>query len=116
MKKLRNVLPEFTDEVESLLRFYGYADVADQLADLEVARWTHDPEVDASSIALAGQRPINIVEQNIIGVRNGQSIDVGHPDAIVVVDVDNFNRPTSIEVIGTKGLLDDLKRIDSSGQ
>ena len=38
--KLRDVLPAFTDEVESLLRFYGYADVADQLADLGVARWT----------------------------------------------------------------------------
>ncbi|MEM7227007.1 MAG: hypothetical protein AAF495_28830 [Pseudomonadota bacterium] len=110
MSLLSTVLPDFAKEVDASLRELCHKDLADQLGILEIAGWCHDPAVDALYITLAGQRPLDIVEQSIIGPRHEELINLEGHARFVNVDVDNFNRVTGIEVIGTRDVLPYLKQ------
>ncbi len=99
MDKNQELLPKFARSVASSLRSLGHTDLADELSDLEITRWTHDPDADALYLYLAGQRTLNFVERNIIGARHQESICLDDLDGMVVVDMDNFNRLTGIEAL-----------------
>jgi uncharacterized protein YuzE len=60
---------------------------------------------------LSGQRALNVVEQNVIGVRHGESIEIEDLDGMVVIDTDNFNRVKGIEILWRKDLVEKLERI-----
>ncbi len=111
MSRIGDVLPEFVAEVVSSLSCLGHSDLADQLPELELERWTHDPSLDAVYLYLSGQRHLDIVEENVIGIQPGDSIEVKDIDGLVVVDTDHFNRIKGIEVLWRKDLVGLLKRI-----
>ena len=110
-EKIQDVLPEFVESVVSSLRSQGHAELADQLVNLEISRWSYDDEVNAMYLYLTGQRPLNIVEQNIIGVNYHESIAIEDICGDVVVDTDNFGRLTGIEILGRKDLVKRLEDI-----
>lgn len=116
MSKIQDLLPEFIAEIESSLTSMGYSDLASQLPDLEFEKWTYDPESEAGYLYLSGQYAINLVEQNIIGVRHGESIELETANGIIVIDTDNFNRIKDIEIISRKDLVEILERISHFGK
>jgi len=116
MEKIEKLLPEFIAEVTSSLVSMGHSDLANQFPELDLERWTHDPEAEAVYIYLSGQRSLNVVEQNIIGVRHGKSIELEDLEGMVVIDTDNFNRVKGIEVLWRKDLVAELERICAPNQ
>jgi uncharacterized protein YuzE len=98
MPTLAEVLPDLVDELAESLRAAGRDDLAAQLGEVEISRWTHDTSCDAAYIHLRSPRQLNVVEQNIIGVKHGETIPVEH-HRWINVDTDNFGRMTGIEVL-----------------
>ena len=111
MIKLIDALPELTSEILHSLVADGRQDIADQFDGLTIFRWTYDAESDAIYVYLKGQRPLNMVEQNVIGTRHGECIDIEGCEGIVVLDLDNFNRVTGIEILNRKDIEAKLKAI-----
>jgi uncharacterized protein YuzE len=111
MDKIQDLLPEFMAEIASSLTSMRHSDLASQLSDLELEKWTYDPESEAGYLYLSGQHRLNIVEQNIIGVRYGESIELEDVKGTVIIDTDNFNRLKGIEILSRKDLVDILERI-----
>jgi uncharacterized protein YuzE len=95
---LAQALPDLVDELAVSLLASGQHDLAAQLREVEVDRWTHDTSCDAVYIYVRSPRPVNVVEQNIIGVKHGETIEVQHR-CRVNLDTDNFGRLTGIELL-----------------
>ena len=98
MPTLADVLPDLAEELAAALRASGRDDLAAQLGEVEVDRWTHDTSCTAAYIYLRSPRPLNVVEQNIIGVKHGETVPVKHR-RWVNVDTDNFGRMMGIELL-----------------
>src|SRR5262249_45076934 len=98
MPTLAEVLPDLVDELAESLQASGRNDLAAQLREVELTRWTHDTSCDAAYIYLRSPRQSNVIEQNIIGVKHGETVPVEHP-RWVNVDTDNFHRITGIELL-----------------
>ncbi|MHC4166230.1 MAG: DUF2283 domain-containing protein [Planctomycetota bacterium] len=109
MSKVSELLPDFVAAAQSSLEAQGHPDLAQQLVTLELSSWTHDPEADAMYLYLSGQAPLNIVEENIIGVRHGECIELEDVDGMVVLDTDNFQRITGIEILCREDILKELR-------
>jgi len=87
MPTLADVLPDLAEELAAALRTSGRDDVAAQLG-----------EVEAAYIYLRSPRRLNVVEQNIIGVKHAETVPVNHR-RWVNVDIDSFGRMTGIELL-----------------
>jgi len=98
MIKLAEILPQFVSELESSFRTSGQEDIAVQLKEVHVVRYTYDNSCDAAYIYLQSPRPLNVVEENIIGIKHGETIPVEHKNW-VNVDTDNFGRLRGIEIL-----------------
>jgi len=98
MPTLADLLPDLAEELAAALRTSGRDDLAAQLGEVEVDRWTHDTSCNAAYIYLRSPRPLNVVEQNIIGVKHGETVPVEHR-RWVNVDTDSFGRMTGIELL-----------------
>jgi uncharacterized protein YuzE len=98
MSTLAEVLPDLVNELAGALRASGRDDLAAQLREVEITRWTHDTSCDAAYIYLRSPRQLNMVEQNVIGVKHGETVPVEH-SRWVNVDTDNFGRMTGIELL-----------------
>ena len=110
MMRISELLPDFVAAAQASLEAQGHSELAQQLVSLELSRWTHDPEADAMHLYLSGQRPLNVVEQNIVGVRHGECIELEDIDGIVVIDTDNFQRISGIEILCREDILKELKQ------
>jgi hypothetical protein len=97
--KLSIVLPEFYQEVEELFRKQGLKDLLEQLPDLEVSGRCNCGDSFCSTFYVKPLRQLNIVEENIIGVKHGETIDLGAEKGMVIIDLDNFGRLTTFEVL-----------------
>ena len=109
MSQISEILPDFIAEAQASLQSQGHPELAQELATLELASWTHDPEADAMYLYLSGQAPLNVVEENIIGVRHGGCIELEELDGMVVLDTDNFQRIKGIEILWREDILKNLK-------
>jgi uncharacterized protein YuzE len=96
--KLFEALPEFSAELWASLVKAGHKDLAAQIADVEIERYTYDASCNAAYIYIQSPRAQNVVEKNIIGVRHGETIPVEHP-YWVNMDTDNFGHLTGIELL-----------------
>jgi uncharacterized protein YuzE len=110
MMRISELLPDFVAAAQASLEAQGRSELAEQLVSLELSRWTHDPEADAMYLYLSGQRPLNVVEQNTVRVRHGECIELEDLDGMVVLDTDNFQRISGIEIIWRKDILKELKQ------
>ncbi len=109
MNRIAETLPELVSEIRRFLATAGKDDIAAQFGDLFISRWTFDPDDDAGYIFLGGQRPLNFVEQNVIGTRHGECIVVEACEGMVVLDTDNFNRVTGVEFLNRKDIKQKLE-------
>ena len=114
MIRISELLPDFVAAAQASLEAQGHSELAQQLVSLELSRWTHDPEADAMYLYLSGQRPLNVVEQNIIGVRHGECIELEDLEGMVVLDIDNFQRISGIEILWREDILTELKQKEAS--
>jgi len=110
MIRISELLPDFIAAAQASLEAQGYSELAQQLVSLDLSRWTHDPETDAVYLYLSGQRPLNVVEQNIVGVRHGECIELEDLDGLVVLDTDNFQRISGIEILWREDILKELEQ------
>jgi len=67
MTSLLEALPELVSDIEAALVRMGRGDVADQLREVELERWTYDESVDAGYLYLRSPRKLNIVDERIVG-------------------------------------------------
>jgi hypothetical protein len=91
--KLFEALPEFSAELWASLVRAGHKDLAAQIADVEIERYTYDASCNAAYVYIRPARDLNGVEKNITGIRHGKTTPVDHP-YWVTVDTDNSGRLT----------------------
>jgi uncharacterized protein YuzE len=96
--KLCEALPEFSAELWASLAEAGYKDLAAQVADIEIERYTYDASCNAAYIYIRPAQDQGLFEKNINGIKHGEPISVEHPYC-VNVDTDNFGRLTGIELL-----------------
>jgi uncharacterized protein YuzE len=95
---LSSLLPELAEELRLALLAAGESELAEQVEGLVVRSCTYDSSCEAGYIYVEPPASLNIVEQNIIGVRHGRTISVQH-SCDVYLDTDNFDRVTGIELL-----------------
>jgi hypothetical protein len=110
MLRIADILPELVEEIRQFLEAEGRPEIATQFADLMLKSWTYEADEDSGYIYLAGQRPLNFVEQKVIGTHHGECIEIEKCDGLVVLDTDNFNRVTGIEILNRKDIKQRLER------
>lgn len=108
--RLADLLPGFFLEISRSLQAQRFQEVHEQLPDLTIERWTWDPSCDAMYVYVGGVRQFDAVEENVIGVRYGESIPLDHCDGMVVIDVDNLGCVMGIEVIGRPDVYEILSK------
>jgi hypothetical protein len=92
------LFPELLATFSSELEAAGNVYLANELRGCKVRSVHYDAETNAATIALASPRDLNVVERRIIGERYETSIPVSSTYA-AHVDVDNFDRAVSIEIL-----------------
>ena len=112
MDKITKALPDLVKEIVGVLAADGRKELADQLREATISRVAYDETSDAANIELGEARPLNAVEQNVIGVRHGETISIG-TQYDVNLDTDNFGRLSSIEILSAKRLKKALKKYGS---
>jgi uncharacterized protein YuzE len=111
MRTIGKILPDFIRQVGDKLRERGREDLADQIPILELDRWTNDNRVGAVYIYLSGQRPLNGTEEDVIGARHDECLELADLGGTVLVDIDNCDRLLGIEVMGRKDIPKQLKKV-----
>jgi len=113
--RLQTALPSFYAELDAAMLDHEEADVRQQLASLEITGRCECDQLDCATFHVAPSRMLNAVEQNVIGVRHGRSIPLDSVPGLVVVDVDNFGRVTTIEVLDRPDVSTELTRLRVPG-
>lgn len=108
MTPIAEALPELVEQIRQFLAAEGRHEIADQFDHLNIARWTYDPGAEAGYVYVTGQRPLNVVEQNVIGTRHGECIVIHDCEGMVVLDTDNFNRVLGVEFLNRKDIKNQL--------
>jgi len=99
MRRLKESLPEFYQEIVDSLSDIGRIEIAEQMDTLTLERFTNDESVGAMYLYAGEQRELNQVEQNVIGAKHGECVSLGELAGMVVIDLDNFGRVMGVEVI-----------------
>ena len=106
MTSLVEALPDLVGIVEAALVAIGRGDVADQLREVELERWTYDEFADAGYLYLRSSRKLNVVDERIVGVEFGETVS---PLDDVNLDLDNHRRLTRIELLGARSIISRLE-------
>ena len=109
MSKLIDTFPVLTRELSQSLHNAGREALADQIDTALITRITFDSEANAGYIYLAPSRQLNVVETNIVGVRQGETIPV-ETQFWTNIDIDNFGRLVGIEILNPGILTFELSR------
>ena len=99
MRSLRECLPKFYEELTDSLENMQRTDILEQMSTLAVDRFTNDESAGAIYIYTGGQRELNQVERNVIGVKHEECVSLSELEGMIVIDVDNFGRVMGIEVL-----------------
>ena len=110
--RLVDALPQFTDELRAALVAADRQDLAAQLSEAVLDRHTYDTSCDAAYLYLRPTRALNVVEQNIIGAKHGETVSVDH-ELGVCVDVDNFGRLSGIELLSSGTVVSRLRDLNA---
>jgi len=92
-------LPEFYQEFQELLRKQNLLETIEQLPQMEISGRCDCGDSFCSTFYIKPLRQLNIVEQNIIGLHHGRTIDLHSEKGMVIIDFDNFEQLTTIEVL-----------------
>lgn len=108
--RLVEALPAFSSELAASLAALGRDDLKAQIDDADIERYTFDDSSNAAYIYLQSPSRLNVVEQNIIGVKHGETVPVEH-EYWVNVDTDNFNRLSGIELLNGSDVAKKLSEV-----
>jgi hypothetical protein len=97
--RMREAVPKFYAEVESALVNQQMTGILEQLPHLEIVDRCGCDEMDCGTFHVAPSRTLSTAEQNVIGVRHGNSRPLDSVEGMVVIDTDNFGRVTTIEIL-----------------
>jgi uncharacterized protein YuzE len=109
MSKLIDTFPSLAREVAASLRRLGRTELAEQVDLAIVLRVTFDDSAGAGYIYVEPSCALNVVEANVIGARHGETITL-ETEFDAVIDIDNFERLTGIEILAPGVLKAELKR------
>jgi len=108
MSSLVETLPDLVSDIENALIRIGRGDVADQLREVQLERWTYDEFANAGYLYLSSPRDLNVVNQNIVGVKHGETL-CPSDDLPVNLDLDNHRRLTGIELLDASSIISRLE-------
>jgi hypothetical protein len=92
------LFPELLATFSSELEAAGNVYLANELRGCRVRCVNYDAHSNAATITLASPRDLNVIERRVIGEHYETSIPVSSAYA-AHVDVDNFDRALSIEIL-----------------
>lgn len=102
MDELINYFPQVVSQLEKALA--PSPNVLDQARTARLVRVTFDPESNAGYVYIRSGRDLNVVEQNIIGIKHGRTMEIPG-DVWMNIDLDNFDRLIGIELLEVSPLL-----------
>jgi uncharacterized protein YuzE len=107
MRLLVEVLPDLVVDIEGALVRIGRGDVADQLREVELERWTYDDFADTGYLYVRSPRKADAVHARIAGVKSGETVS---PLEDLNLDLDDHRRITGIELLGARSIISRLER------
>ena len=109
MSSLVETLPDLVSDIENALIRIGRGDVADQLREVQIERWTYDEFANVGYLYLTSPRALNVVDQNnIVGRKHGETL-CPSDDLPVNLDLDNHRRLTGIELLDASSIISRLE-------
>ena len=109
MPSLIEALPDLVSDIESALIRIGRGDVSDQLREVDIERWTYDEFANAGYLFLRSPRVLNVVDQNVVGAKHGETL-CPFDDLAINLDLDNHHRLTGIELLDAKSIIAQLEK------
>jgi uncharacterized protein YuzE len=109
MERFVDAFPTLAAELIRSTAVAARADLEEQLRTATIATVTFDTAARAAYVCVSPTRPPNVVEQNVIGVRHGETIPLAC-NHHVNLDIDNFGRLSGIEILNPDDLTIELKR------
>jgi len=110
MTSLYEALPELVGDIEDALIRIGRGNVAEQLREVDLERWTYDEFANMGNLYLKSPRTLNVVDRNIIGVKYGETL-CPSDDLAVNLDLDNHGRLIAIELLDARSIIARLEKI-----
>jgi len=104
MSSLVEQLPDLVSDIENALIRIGRGNVADQLREVHLERWTYDEFANVGYLYLRSPRVLNVVDQNIVGVKHGETL-CPSDDLPINLDLDNHGRLTGIELLDGSSII-----------
>lgn len=96
MDELPILFPSVVLQLEKTLD--NNIDLVGQIRSARVTRVSFDPDANSGYIYVHSGRDLNVIEQNIIGIKHGRTVQV--PGEIwMYIDVDNLERLMGIEIL-----------------
>lgn len=108
MSSLVETLPDLVSDIENALIRIGRGDVADQLREVHLERWTYDDFANVGYLYLTSPRVLNVVDRNIVGVKHGETL-CPSDDLPVNLDLDNHRRLIGIELLDASAIISRLE-------
>ena len=109
MTSLVEALPELVADIEGALIRIGRGNVADQLREVELERWTYDQFANVGNLYVRSPRALDVVDRNIIGVKHGETL-CPSDDLAVNLDLDNHGRLIGIELLDARSIIAHLEK------
>jgi uncharacterized protein YuzE len=109
MPSLVEALPDLVSDIENALIRIGRGDVARQLREVTLQRWTYDEFADAGYLYLASARISSVVGQDSLGAKHAETL-CPSDDLAVNLDLDSHRRLTGIELLAAKSIISRLEK------
>jgi uncharacterized protein YuzE len=108
MVTLQEALPYLVLDLESALVHIGRGDVADQLREVTIERWTYDELADAAYLHLRSPRSPDTTGDRSTGETPGETVSV-YEELGINLDTDGHGRLTGMEILGGKAIVEQLE-------
>jgi hypothetical protein len=99
MERFAVLFPELLASFTAVLDAAGNTYLSNELRNCKVRCIYYNAEDSVATILLDSPRELNVVERRVIGERYETTISVSG-EYMAHVDVDNFDRATSIQIVG----------------
>jgi uncharacterized protein YuzE len=109
MSSLVEAFPSLVSELSQSLRASERVTLAEQIQMAAIARVTFDEDANAGYIYVQPSRELNVVEERVMGVRHGDTIEM-ETRYWTNVDTDNFDRLVGIEILAPGDIKSELQK------
>src|SRR4051812_29198444 len=107
MRSLSEALPDLVLDIASALIRIGRGDVADQLREVQIERWTYDEFADAAYLYLRSARQPGL-NPGMPGATRAETL-CPFDDPAINLELDNHRRLVAIEVLDGRGIVSALQ-------